>query len=195
MTHLANAFTRERTYFKGTIRTVECRIKQRPKSSLLFSTSHPPGKISTPRSSNASAAATASMKSDASPSITQEAHIVQNNKSATEVPLPSRTQLRAHYISNGLPMVGFGLMDQTGKKKKLKMKFLMIPSWRHDHSILLLIQSLTIRTFHNKTKSHDPSRKCHRLHPGCHIWPIHSIRCSRWRTHLQRLWDHFRWDP
>lgn len=53
------------------------------------------------------------MKSDASPSITQEAHIVQNNKSATEVPLPSRTQLRAHYISNGLPMVGFGLMDQT----------------------------------------------------------------------------------
>jgi hypothetical protein len=128
MTHLANAFTRGRAYFKGTIRTGECRIKQQPKSSLLFSTSHPPGKInSTTRPSNASATtATASTKSDASPSITQEAQIVHTNNNATEVPLPSRTQLRAHYISNGLPMVGFGLMDQTGKKKtKLKMKFLL----------------------------------------------------------------------
>lgn len=31
----------------------------------------------------------------------------------TEIPIPNKDQLRAHYISNGLPMVGFGLMDQT----------------------------------------------------------------------------------
>lgn len=29
------------------------------------------------------------------------------------IPIPTSDQLRAHYISNGLPMVGFGLMDQT----------------------------------------------------------------------------------
>eukprot|EP00979_Chaetoceros_neogracilis_P012573 scaffold3357_cov268-Chaetoceros_neogracile.AAC.14 len=32
----------------------------------------------------------------------------------TKIPIPTKDQLRAHYISNGLPMVGFGLMDQTG---------------------------------------------------------------------------------
>jgi len=30
-----------------------------------------------------------------------------------EIPNPTRTQLRAHYISNGLPFIGFGMMDQT----------------------------------------------------------------------------------
>mmetsp|Transcript_6742 Transcript_6742/g.10245 ORF Transcript_6742/g.10245 Transcript_6742/m.10245 type:complete len:372 (-) Transcript_6742:215-1330(-) len=32
---------------------------------------------------------------------------------ATTIPPPTRTQLRNHFIANGLPMVGFGIMDQT----------------------------------------------------------------------------------
>ena len=31
-----------------------------------------------------------------------------------EVPLPTSQQLRAHYVSNAIPMIGFGLVDQTG---------------------------------------------------------------------------------
>ena len=35
-----------------------------------------------------------------------------------EIPDPTRLQLRAHYISNGLPFIGFGMMDQTGEMDK-----------------------------------------------------------------------------
>jgi len=37
--------------------------------------------------------------------------------------MPTSDQLRAHYISNGLPMIGFGLMDQTGASALSKMQF------------------------------------------------------------------------
>jgi len=33
--------------------------------------------------------------------------------SKTQIPSPAKEQLRAHYISNALPMIGFGLVDQT----------------------------------------------------------------------------------
>lgn len=36
-----------------------------------------------------------------------------STSSTTTVPEPTSTQLRNHYIGNGLPMVGFGIMDQT----------------------------------------------------------------------------------
>ena len=39
------------------------------------------------------------------------------------IPIPTSDQLRAHYISNGLPMVGFGLMDQTGVSALSKVQF------------------------------------------------------------------------
>ncbi len=39
----------------------------------------------------------------------------RNKASATNIPTPTFDQLRIHYISNGLPMVGFGFMDETGE--------------------------------------------------------------------------------
>ena len=38
-------------------------------------------------------------------------------ESSSDVTLPTDFQLRAHYISNAIPFVGFGIVDQTGKKK------------------------------------------------------------------------------
>jgi hypothetical protein len=113
-----NLSSRGSNVFRGTMAGVECR-KQRltmksSSSSSLFSTSHPrPTKTS---SSNDGATGTI-MNREVSSTLTHEAQCVQSNSSnvTAEVPLPSPTQLRAHYISNGLPMVGFGLMDQTGK--------------------------------------------------------------------------------
>jgi hypothetical protein len=32
-----------------------------------------------------------------------------------QIPLPGKEQLQVHYISNALPMIGFGLVDQTGE--------------------------------------------------------------------------------
>ena len=36
-----------------------------------------------------------------------------SNTTAEAIPQPTQEQLRNHFISNGLPMVGFGIMDQT----------------------------------------------------------------------------------
>jgi hypothetical protein len=36
-----------------------------------------------------------------------------SSTSSSAIPEPTETQLRNHYIANGLPMVGFGMMDQT----------------------------------------------------------------------------------
>lgn len=37
--------------------------------------------------------------------------------SSSDVTLPTDFQLRAHYISNSIPFVGFGIVDQTGEGK------------------------------------------------------------------------------
>ena len=38
-------------------------------------------------------------------------------ESSSDVTLPTDFQLRAHYISNSIPFVGFGIVDQTGEGK------------------------------------------------------------------------------